>query len=400
MRRALCLFSLLAACSSSSSGTADDSGDDDDADGSVSMVDPEWPADEPLPPAFDFPPYLNLLDPTTVAVSWRTPEATTGVVRFGTTPELGQQIAASTSEVEHHVTLSGLAAQSAYYYEVEVDGTGAIRKGVFVLPGRSQWRFMQSGELHAPSESENVAEFAPAIRAFKPHVLVESGDMVDDGDDMNHWRSYMQTAAPWISNVLLLPSHSNHVNGSGGNANLLELFVVPNNERWYTTRYSQVQFFNIDSTYAANTDVGTTQIDWIKTESMKAHDGTDDPTFVIGSWHHPACSSQYYTRGGERDWVWEHLVPAFKDNGGIDLILAAHDKYYERSTMTGGIHHLITNIGNTSPEIPGNNHDDCTAVKTERDTKSTAFFTVDGNTVNAQVVNETGAEIDAFSMTK
>ena len=402
MRRALAWMVVLTACSSNGSGVdpearGDDGGDDD---GSVSSVDPEWPADEALPAAFDFPPYLNLMDATTVVVSWRTEEPTTGVVRFGTTPAMGEQLASSTAQNLHHVTLSGLVAQSAYYYEVEIDGANAKRPGVFVLPGRSKWRFMHSGELHAPSQADNVAKFAPAIRAFRPHVLVESGDMVDDGDDLGDWRSYLRTSAPWISNTLLLPAHSNHVNGDGGNANLKELFVIPNNERWYTTRYSQVQFFTLDSARGENDDVMSAEVPWLATEAAKAHDGTDDPTFVGALWHHSACSSQYYTRGGDRDWVHENLVGTFKAAGGVDLILAAHDKYYERSTITGGIHHLITNIGNTSPEIPGNNHPDCTAVKTDRSTKSTAFFTVDGNTLDTRVVDETGTEIDALQITK
>jgi len=98
--------------------------------------------------------------------------------------------------------------------------------------------------------------------------------------------------------------------------------------------------------------------------------------------------------------VHENLIGTFRTAGGIDLILAAHDKYYERSTIVGGIQHLITNIGNTSPEIPGNNHPDCTAVKTDRSTKSTVFFTVDGQKLDGKIVDETGTEIDALSITK
>nr|MBA2545033.1 hypothetical protein [Deltaproteobacteria bacterium] len=68
------------------------------------------------------------------------------------------------------------------------------RKGVFVMPGRAGWRFLHSGEFHAPSEAENVAKFAAAIREFRPHVLLESGDMVDDGNSLSQWRSYLRTS--------------------------------------------------------------------------------------------------------------------------------------------------------------------------------------------------------------
>jgi hypothetical protein len=375
-------------------------GGSDDGAVQTGNTEPTWPADVPLPPEFDFPPYANLLDGTTVAISWRSTNATTGVVHYGTTEAYGTDAADTTNANLHHVTLSNLTPATAYYYEVAIDGTQATRKGVFVTPGATKWRFISFGEYHAPSESANVAKFANEIRDFKPHLIVESGDMVDVGTDITHWRSYMRTSAPWISNVLLLPAHSNHVNGSGGNPNLLDYFVLPNNERWYLTRYGQVELFTIDSTYDANSDVASAEIPWLNNAVAEAHDGTDDPTFVIGAWHYPACSSQYLSRASVRQWVNGNIVKAFRDHGGIDLILAAHDKYYERSTLVGGIPHIITNIGNISPEIPGMNYTDCTAVKTLRNNRSTALITVDGKNLSVKISENDGTELDSFSIAK
>lgn len=405
MRLAATLLVFAAACSGSPSNNGDDNidanlGDDGGDDAAIANVDPDWPADSPLPPEFDFPPYLNLLDGSTVVVSWRSTNATTGKVRYGTTDAYGSEGTSTTSGNLHHVTLASLQPATAYYYEVSIDNTTATRKGVFVTPGATKWRFITFGELHAPSQASSVAKFANEIRDFKPHVIVESGDMVDVGTDLANWRSYMRTSAPWISNVLLMPAHSNHVNGTGGNANLKDYFVLPNNERWYTTRYGQVEFFTIDSNESANDDIMTTEVPWIGTSAAEAHDGVDDPTFVIALWHHPACSSQYASRQGERNWVQSNLVKAFKDNGGVDVIFAAHDKYYERSTITGGIIHVITNIGNMSPEIPGFNHPDCTAVKTLRSNRSTALISVDGKNLSAKIIENDGTELDSFAISK
>ncbi|MBA2542687.1 MAG: hypothetical protein H0V17_23790, partial [Deltaproteobacteria bacterium] len=205
---------------------------------------------------------------------------------------------------------------------------------------------------------------------------------------------------PWISNVLLIPAHSNHVNGDGGNATLKDLFVLPGNERWFTTRYGQVAFFSLDSTFSANDDVESVEVPWLESNAALAHDGVDDPTFVIAAWHHPACSSQYWTRTGERNWVQDHFVSTFREAGGVDLILAAHDKYYERNEITGGIVHVITNIGNVSPEIPGGNHTACTVTATDRTTQSTGLYTLDGSTLSASIIDDTGSEIDAFTVSK
>jgi hypothetical protein len=389
MRGTALALCLVSACSPGS-------GDDTE----TMATDPAWPPFAPLPPELDFPPYLNLVDATTVAVSWRTTEVTTGTVRYGTTQTLGSEAASSTPGNVHHVTLANLEPATAYYYEVSITGTDVTRPGVFVTPGASRWRFIALGEYHAPGFSTSVGAFAEPIRAFRPHVAVESGDMVDDGDDLAHWRSYLRTSAPWISNVLLLPAHSNHVEGTAGNDHLLDLFVLPNNERWYETRYGQVQFVTLDSHESANDDIETDELPWVASVAAAAHDGVDDPTFLIGMWHHPACSSQYASRASSRSWVHDHLVKPFKDNGGIDLILAAHDKYYERSTITGDIVHVITNIGSISPEIPGQDHPACTPVKTERNTRSTALITVDGATLSAQVIDDFGDEVDAFTIAK
>jgi 3',5'-cyclic AMP phosphodiesterase CpdA len=190
------------------------------------------------------------------------------------------------------------------------------------------------------------------------------------------------------------------VNGSGGNATLKDLFVIPNNERWYTTRFSQMQIINIDSTKDANADVASTEVPWVKQEAAAMHDGINDPTFVVAAWHHPACSSQYYTRQGERAWVQDNLVASFKTNGGVDLILAAHDKYYERNTITGGIVHVITNIGNVSPEIPGGNHPSCTVQKSSRSSQSVLFMNISGDTLVGRVLDQALTELDTFTITK
>lgn len=406
MKWGLLSFALVCACSPGAPNPGGDDDDDNlpdaptvDPDSNGVQVDPAWPPDSPLPPEFDFPPYLNLLDPTSVVVSWRGTSAGTGVVRYGTSDAYDNTATTTTPANQQHVTLSNLVPGTAYFYEVAIDGTNATRQGVFVTPGRTQWRFMHSGEFHAPSESNNVKKFAAAIREFRPHVLLESGDMVDDGNDLGHWRSYMQTSAPWISNVLLLPAHSNHVNGGGGNNNLKEIFALANNERWYVTRYGQVEFFSLDSTYSANSDVANVEVPWLASNVALAHDGTNDPTFVVAAWHHPACSSQYFTRQGERNWVQSNFVNTFTSNGGVDAIFAAHDKYYERN-MIGSIQHVITNIGNVSPEIPGGNHSACTVMKSDRSTQSIGFITVNGNTLTTRIVDETNVELDSFTIQK
>lgn len=364
--------------------------------------DPEWPADEELPPEFDFPPYLSLLSNQKISVSWRSTEQQTGTVTFG---RYGHPVEASAktgaAAKVQHVEIDLLTPGQAYSYTVELHPSGAKRTGVFRMPGSRVWRFAHFGEFHAPTMAPNVAAFANIIREFRPHVIIDSGDMVDDGDVFNHWRSYMQTSRPWISNTFLLPTGSNHVNGTGGNAYLKSFFVLPNNERWYTTRFSQVEFFVLDSTLAfANPELVLQQPAWIKTQNGALHDGQDDPDFVIGSWHFPACSSSYKDRATDRALVQTVLVDAFQQSGGINMILVGHDKYYERSLLSDSIVHVQTNTGNLNPGEEGDNDPRCKPVATRRDTHSLTLVDVRGDQMNAKAVAPDGEELDVYSITK
>ncbi len=119
-------------------------------------------------------------------------------------------------------------------------------------------------------------------------------------------------------------------------------------------------------------------------------------TSHFAPWHHPACSSQYFTRASNRSWVQTNLVGALKANGGVDLILAAHEKYYERSTIRGGIIHVLTNTGHLARGARRY----CTADQTLRNSRSTALFTVNGKTLSARVNDQIGAELDTFTIQK
>ncbi len=361
---------------------------------------PPWPADVVLPPEFDFPPWLNMPAPGQIVVSWRTVKACTGVVRLGPTRDYGRTERSSESRILHHVDLGVLAPATAYHYEVELDGSGAVRKGVFVTPGAPSWRFAHVAEFHAASDSIHAARFGDTIRAFRPHVLVESGDMLNSGDSITDWRSYMRTSAPWISNVILLPAGSNHVNGAAGSSMLRDLYVLPNNERWYTTRYGAVEFFSLDSTYdRLASDVSIDEPAWLAEQAALAHDGDGDPTFVVAAWHYPACSSNQSSRAAQRAWVMTNFVDTLRDAGGVDLLLVGHDKYYERSELTDGIVQIQSNAGRLAPGGAGGNHEGCTPVVTRTDTRSLTLFEVSGMRMVGKAVDEEGLLLDSFVLT-
>lgn len=359
-----------------------------------------WPEDAPLPPEFAAPPWLTMPEPGRIALGWRTAAPSTAVVLLVAQDGAGTSIQVDAPATLHHIDLGVLPPATSFHYRVVLD-SGAARDGVFTTPGLDEWRFVHLGEFHAPTESEHVARFAGAIRAFQPQVVVESGDMINDGDDDAQWLDYLNTSRPWISNVILLPAHSNHVNGFAGNPILTSLFELPNNERWYTTRYGAVEIVTLDSTYDRTAPDIATELDWIEASMAAARDAPDPPVYTVGAWHYPACSSHFAARSPQRRWVIDNLVAAFAASGGLDLILVGHDKYYERSILTAGgrhIPHIMANAGRLAPGRAGDNEPECAPILTDTETRSVVLVGVSPDAMVARVIDEEGGILDELTV--
>ncbi len=99
-------------------------------------------------------PYLQLLTPDSVTIRWRTDVASDSAVHYGTALEtLGQTASDSASVTDHEVTLTGLSAQTRYFYDVG-----------------------SSAQTLAGGDAEYTFETAPAAGAAKPTRIWVTGD--------------------------------------------------------------------------------------------------------------------------------------------------------------------------------------------------------------------------------
>jgi hypothetical protein len=349
-----------------------------------------WPPDAPLPVSFTLPPSVTLQDPATVVIQWKTPVSRTGQVWYGTT-SLSQSVS-TPAGTQHFARLSGLLPATQYFYQVSVGGTPDIMNGTFTTPGMSSFRFVHFAEFHANSYPNEVALFKPVIRNFEPHFIVESGDMWNSGGSLSDFTNYMQTSRPWIPNTLFLPCYSNHVPWSNGNNLVVSHFQLPDgNPRrpWYTTRYGSVQVLTLNSDDLSN----TAQSAWVGREVAAAHDGVDDPLFLIASWHHPAFSQ----RGGGT----KMLIP-IEANGGVDMVLAGHNYQIEvsRKTYTDGkpdLWQVESAIGKFSPySSPSSVY----SIYQDRTTRAIPLFEVIGSTLFARIVDVNGVTLYSFQIDK
>jgi hypothetical protein len=294
-----------------------------------------WPADQSLPSSFQTQPYVTLLSPTSVVVSWRTVSNATAQIEVAPVP--GGVVISPPSSQQHFVTLSGLAPNTAYFYRARVDG--AFFDGVFTTPGADFFRFAHFGEFHAPEYSSKAATFSTVMRSFEPDFLVDSGDMVDTGTDLTHFINYLNTSKPWLPNLLLIPAYFRHIEWNGGNNLMASLFRLPNGNParpWYSIRYGSLKLLILSSYfYSGNLPPALIQEqkDWVSAQVIQAHDGVEDPVFLVAAWHHPPYGeAQEWVN--ERALVIENLLTPIEQSGGVDLLLVGAEHINEVSYKT------------------------------------------------------------------
>ena len=117
---------------------------------------------------------------------------------------------------------------------------------------------------------------------------IMAGDLVDRGNDIDDWDSMLHNARGVYNQRTLIPAIGNHEIQGGQPTTYLQLFDLPKNgpekvdpERCYTFKYSNAEFFILDSTLPANQ-----QHEWLE-KVLKA----SKATWKFAVYHHPAYSS-------------------------------------------------------------------------------------------------------------
>ena len=353
-----------------------------------------WPDQQEKPAVFDFAPYVTLLSETTAVVHFRTNGNLTGEVLFGANLAALDRVAISAiSTQQHFVSLYDLLPATAYYYRVTVLG-GASMHGTFTTPGAMPVRFVHFGEYHAPSQARDIRRWKELVRQFRPHLAVESGDMVDYGEIFENWRSWFELGEVWLPNLFVLPAYSNHASFNGGDNYILKLFQLPDNEgdgvrkQNYSTRYGDLQFLSVG--YTGNSIDDHVNDAWLREKVSEANDGVDDPLFLICVWHQPGKTLDY--------------TPFIEPYGGADLILVAHDRKTEVSKKTGAGRnggdswHVEATMGKLSSRL---REETGYTVQYSNATQNTMLFVeVNNRTLYATIKDWDGNPLESFQIAK
>ncbi len=318
-------------------------------------------------PLMERGPYLQMAGPDTMTVRWRTSEAASSIIHFGTSQgslTFSSSSAGLTTEHELHITEESggipLSADTKYFYQIGYDDGG----GFTALAGGDSSHFFTT----SPPEGQNVPtriwiigdsgtanSNAYNVRdAFKSYdggagadLWIMLGDNAyNDGTDAEYTNAVFNTYPEILRHTPLWPTLGNHDGHTADSATqtgpYYDSFTLPTNselgsgassgtEAYYSFDYGDIHFISLES-YETDRSVGGAMMQWLEADIQAS-----DKKWIIAFWHHPPYTKGSHNSDTESQLIQmrENALPILEQYG-VDIVLSGHSHSYERSYLLDG----------------------------------------------------------------
>ncbi len=303
-------------------------------------------------------PYLQQGTSNTIIVRWRTDAATNSRVRYGTAQgSLTQTVDNAASTTEHVVKVTGLSADTKYYYSVGTSSStlaGNDANHFFITtpnPGAAKptriWVIGDAGTKNSSQAAVRDAYYAYTGTRHTDLWLMLGDNAYSDGTDSEYqtavfgssygYPAMLRKSVVWPT----LGNHDGHSTSSGGTGPYYNIFSLPKDaeagglpsgtEAYYSFDYGNIHFICLDS-YQQSRSVGGAMHTWAKNDA----NATTRP-WLIAFWHHPPYSKG--SHNSDSDSAMTEMRKNFNsimEDAGVDLVLTGHSHSYERSFLLDG----------------------------------------------------------------
>ncbi|MDB6173270.1 MAG: metallophosphoesterase [Chthoniobacteraceae bacterium] len=301
-------------------------------------------------------PYLQAGTPESIVVRWRTDEATDSRVRFGIdAANLDAVQDDSTLTTEHEVKLTGLTADTHYYYSI---GTSAA-----TLATGSEYSFFTPppvgvghptriwvlGDSGMPNIASKIVR--DGYTSFTGNRYTDVWLMLGDnaypyGTDADYQAAVFDTYPGYLRQTVLWSTIGNHDTAFSSAPDVtttpfFKIFTQPTNaeaggvpsgtEKYYAFDHGRIHFICLDSMSSSRLP-GSPMLTWLQADLEST---TQD--WIIAFFHHPPYTKGSHNSDLESDLieVRANVLPIL-EAAGVDLILAGHSHCYERSFLIDG----------------------------------------------------------------
>ncbi len=394
-------------------------------------------------------PYLQRGSSSQVTFRWRTSTATNSRVSYGTTQgTLTSFVDNTTSTTEHEIRVTGLAADTKYFYAVGT--TTTILAGndanhfVVTAPSTGTVKATRVWVLGDPgTQSTAQTQVRDAYYTFTgtTHTnlwLLLGDNAYSSGTDTEYQGAVFDMYSAMLRKSVLFPARGNH---DADNTVYTNIFTNPTaaeaggvasgTEAYYSFNYSNIHFIALDSFGSSRSATGA-MATWLQNDLA-----ANSQTWTIAFWHHPPYSKGSHNSDTETELVEmrQNFNPILEASG-VDLVLGGHSHAYERSFFIDGHYgtsstfnpatHIkqtgdgridgngaytksstaplphagaVYNVAGSSGQTSGGtlNHP---AMFISLNTLGSVVLDINGNQLDSRFVTSTGAVADHFSIIK
>lgn len=287
--------------------------------------------------------YYNNSPQTAIAVTWASASQGENIIYYGINDISENQIIVDQYEdlaevgdsLIHIARLSNLLPNTTYQYKVETAGIFASDTFNFTTAAEeTDFMFIVGGD-NQPSLVKPVLD---SILAENPRFMINVGDLVVDGNNLNYWYKFLGNFREMLGNYVMMPIYGNHEEDS---PTLTKLFQFPSNGspdstnegHWFSFDYNNVHIIGLD--VYREFAPGSEQYNWLKNDLQSIDENIDHRIVYV---HEPAYSS---TATHEPNLhIRQYLEPLFIEYD-VDIVFSGHNHHYERS-MANNIVYIIT----------------------------------------------------------
>ncbi|HET8541193.1 MAG TPA: metallophosphoesterase family protein [Anaeromyxobacter sp.] len=340
---------------------------------------------------------------TTMTVTWRSPDPT-GQVIYGTSDAYGEVAAAASIAYGgswlHEARLTGLSPGTTYHYRAGAGTDLGPDRTFTTAPARSAraaFRFAAYGDSRTDDAAR--ARVRAGVQARRPAFSVDSGDLVENGNDQAMWDEWFATMEPLLATTPFVSVVGNHEVNS---ARFYQQFALPNRdgspdtETYASWDYGNVHFLSLNTEIAYW--AGSEQTQWLEADLAAA---SADPRvrWIVAVFHRPPYSSGSHGSNMSVREAWSALFEKY----GVDVVFNGHDHHYERSLAFAngvpqrdgaGVVYVVT--GGAGAPLYGVSRSDFTAFS--RSVHHFVEVDVTPTTLSLEAIDDTGAVIDALTL--
>lgn len=340
------------------------------------------------------------LTPDTMIVRWGTKGAT-DPTRLKLRQK-GQTTFAMTTGAaarDHEVIVTGLKPSTIYEYSVE-SGTASSATFSFATCPAAGDKLPLDLVFYGDSRDGPTAHarLLDEVKKRAPDMVFESGDIAPSGGYTQYLAEFFPATRDLFATVPFMAAPGNHDATSGYDGNYGAIFPSPRSQpatQPWTPYYSFVcgnsQFIALDSNDVQDSD----QTAFLE-KSLGQAERSRDIAHVFVWFHHAPYSPGSH---GDDNRVIAKWVPLFRDpKNKVTAVFSGHDHVYARMNDSSPVLYVVSG-GAGAPLYSDSKQSRATKVVSKSSYNFVALRVTD-LTVSGVAYNDTGVEIDRFSLTK